>query len=77
MPTKDAYSITASLGMIPPEYGFSCIEQKNPKAAFSFDGRRIYNSDAHYLEHMNEPIHFLEVEEKSAAGILKTLRQKR
>lgn len=74
---KDAYSITASLGMIPPEYGFSCIEQKNPKAALSFDGRRICNSDAHYLEHMNEPVHFLEVEEKSTAGILNTLRQKR
>lgn len=31
---KDAYSITASLGMIPPEYGFSCIEQKIRKRRF-------------------------------------------
>lgn len=73
---KDAYSITASLGMIPPEYGFSCIEQKNPAAALDFAGRRIYNSDAHDLEHINEPVHFLEVAGKSAVDILAALRQR-
>ena len=70
---KDAYSITASLGLIPPEYGFSCIEQKNPDAVVSFEGKRISNSDAHYLEHIHEPIHFLEIEEFSAEAVIKAL----
>ncbi len=70
---KDAYSITASLGLIPPEYGFSCIEQKNPDAIVSFEGKRISNSDAHYLEHIHEPIHFLEIEEFSAEAVIKAL----
>lgn len=70
---KDAYSITASLGLIPPEYGFSCIEQKNPDAKLDFDGKRIYDSDAHYLEHMHEPIHFLEIDDFSAEAVIKAL----
>lgn len=70
---KDAYSITASLGLIPPEYGFSCIEQKNPDAKLDFSGKRIYDSDAHYLEHMQEPEHFLEIEEFSAESVIKAL----
>lgn len=70
---KDAYSITASLGLIPPEYGFPCIEQKNPDAVVSFEGKRISNSDAHYLEHIHEPIHFLEIEEFSAEAVIKAL----
>ena len=72
---KNAYSITASLGMIPPEYGFPCIEQKNPDAVLDFSGGRIFNSDAHYLEHINEPLHFLESKDKSISSILHTLLQ--
>ena len=70
---KDAYSITASLGLIPPEYGFTCIEQKNPDASVDFSGKRIYDSDAHYLEHMQEPEHFLEIEEFTAEAVIKAL----
>ena len=72
---KNAYSITASLGMIPPEYEFPCIEQKNPDAVLDFSGGRIFNSDAHYLEHINEPLHFLESKDKSISSILHTLLQ--
>lgn len=71
---KDAYSITASLGLIPPEYGFPCIEQKNPNAVLDFSGNRIFDSDAHYLEHMHEAEFFLEVKEKSAKGVIEALK---
>ena len=70
---KSAYSITASLGTIPPEYGFRCVEVSNLNAAISFDGIKICDSDAHYLEHMSEPIHFLEIQEKAILSVLRAL----
>lgn len=33
----------------------------------------IHNSDAHYLEHIQEPVHFLQTEERSPKGVLKAL----
>ncbi len=70
---KAAYSITASLGSIPPEYGFHCVEVSDLNAPIPFDGMKICDSDAHYLEHMNEPIHFLEIQEKSIPAVLRAL----
>ena len=35
--------------------------------------RIISNSDAHYLEHINEPELTIQVEERSAAGVVKAL----
>ena len=71
---KNAYSIMASLGFIPPEYGFRCIELNPPDPAFLFEGRRITNSDAHYLEHIHEPEHFLELPERTTKAVVDYLR---
>lgn len=71
---KSSYSIISSLGYIPNEYNFSCIEVKNPNRKIEFKGIRIYNSDAHYLEHINEPINFLDVDDKSICGIINKLK---
>ena len=71
---KPANSIIANLGIIPPEYGFSCIEVNPPDPSVSFAGRRITNSDAHYLEQINDPVNYLEAADKSAAGVLRYLR---
>ncbi len=70
---KNAYSIISNLGYLPPEYGFSCIEVKNPPFDCGFPGKVITDSDAHYLEHISEREHFIEVEEKSIAGVLRAL----
>ena len=70
---KDAYSIVSSLGAVPPDYGFRCAEVSDLNARVPFDGMKICNSDAHYLEHISEPVHFLEVEEKTVASVLRAL----
>lgn len=71
---KNSNSIISNLGFIPADYGFSCIEVKNPDAKIDFNGRRISNSDAHYLENINEPINFLDVCEKSVKAIIDCLK---
>lgn len=71
---KSSYSIISSLGHIPDEYNFRCIEVKDSNCKVEFDGLRIYNSDAHYLGHINEPINFLDVDDKSICGIINKLK---
>lgn len=71
---KSSYSIIANLGFLPPEYGFPCIEVKNPPFSGDFSGRIITNSDAHYLEHIAERERFLEVPEKTIRAVIDTLR---
>lgn len=70
---KSAYSILSNLGYIPEEYGFTCIEVKNPASEVPFAGRRITDSDAHYLQDIAEPDRFLDLPEKSAAAVIKLL----
>ncbi len=70
---KQSYSLMSSLGYIPPDYNFKCIELKNIDANVDFNGRIITNSDAHSLEIINEPINSLEVDELSIKGILDAL----
>lgn len=71
---KSSYSIIANLGFLPPEYGFPCIEVKNPPFSGDFSGKIITNSDAHYLEHIAERERFLEVPEKTIRAVIDTLR---
>lgn len=71
---KSSYSIIANLGFLPPEYGFPCIEVKNPPFPGDFSGRIITDSDAHYLEHIAERERFLEVPEKTIRAVIDTLR---
>ena len=71
---KSANSIIANLGFLPEEYHFPCIEVKNPPFDCGFSGRVITDSDAHYLEHIAEPEHVLEVPEKSVRAVIDTLK---
>lgn len=81
---KTANSLIANLGYIPPDSQFVCAEVKNleklPGLRQNFpyleNCRIISDSDAHYLEHIQEPIHWLEVEEKTIAAVLRTLQSK-
>lgn len=73
---KSTNSIVSNLGFLPPDYNFQCIELNPPNPDFPFAGRRITDSDAHYLEKIHEAEHFIEVTEKSARGIVDYLRGK-
>lgn len=78
---KSSYSLISNLGFIPPESVFRCAEVKHTglldelmeKHPYLKTCNIISDSDAHYLENINEPIHFLEAEGKTAAAILKAL----
>jgi PHP family Zn ribbon phosphoesterase len=72
---RSSYSIISNLGFLPEEYGFSCIEVKNPPFDCGFMGKMITDSDAHYLEDIAEPERTLEVEEKSIHGVISALRK--
>ena len=78
---KTANSLIANLGFIPPDSRFTTAEVKDLKKLHGLkrenpylEGCRIIsNSDAHYLEHINEPDLQLSVREKSISGVLEAL----
>lgn len=78
---KTSTSLLSNLGFIPPDASFTCAEVKEEKDVDKLKElhpylghcRIIHNSDAHYLEHISEPVHFLSVKEKSRREILKAL----
>ena len=80
---KMANSLLYNLGFIPPESKFSCVElydkskldyikKENP---YLENCRIITNSDAHYLEYINEPINFIHSESKDIKDVLKVLEK--
>ena len=81
---KTANSLIANLGFIPPDSQFTCAEIKNLSKKEELLRQHIYlnqcriisNSDAHYLEHINEPEHRIEVSGTSASEIIKALKIK-
>ena len=81
---KNAYSVIASLGAIPPEAGFTAAEisrsgklhqllRTNPELSSML---LLQNSDAHYLEDMPDPSAWLDLPECSAACLVEAINQK-
>ena len=78
---KTTTSIISALGFIPPDSDFVTFECKNMANLHSLrrdheylrNCKVITDSDAHYLEHINEPVNTINVREKSIAGILEYL----
>lgn len=78
---KNAFSILASLGFIPPEYGFTTVEVYHPDTFFTTESQRqiaapyrvITDSDAHYLWDISEAVRTLELDSPDFAGIYKAL----
>lgn len=78
---KGANSLIANLGFIPPDSRFRTAEVKDLKKLHGLrrenpyleSCRIISNSDAHYLEHINEPDLRLPVEERSVRGVIRAL----
>jgi 3',5'-nucleoside bisphosphate phosphatase len=81
---KNSNSLLSNLGFIPPDSRFTCIELKDINNLSSLKEVNPYlnkcnivcNSDAHYLEHINEPVNFLYSESKEIVDILKALETK-
>lgn len=78
---KNANSLLANLGFVPPDSQFRCFELKDLGKLSAVQEANPYlkkckvitNSDAHYLEHIHEPVNFLHCKEKSAQGVLEAL----
>lgn len=71
---KTSYSIISSLGFIPDEYNFNCVEVKNPPCDASKGKFVITNSDAHYLEDISEPERYIEVQKKTIKAVIDALK---
>lgn len=81
---RDSYSVLSVLGEIPPEEQFSAVEitaggdtaaLKKQHPALS-EMILLKDSDAHYLENMQEASSFLELPELSAQCLIQALRDK-
>lgn len=78
---KSSYSLISNLGFVPANSLFRCAELKNLSNLHTLVSanpylkqcRIITDSDAHYLEHINEPTHTIYAESPSAASVLKVL----
>ena len=78
---KAANSLIANLGFIPPDSCFKTAEVRDLKKLHQLKRdnpyleqcRIISNSDAHYLEHINEPNLTIQVEERSAEAVVRAL----
>lgn len=79
---KPSNSLLANLGFIPPESKFTCVELKHKGYYDKLKAQHTYlencnvisNSDAHRLENINEPVHSIEVSEKTPQALINALK---
>lgn len=72
---RNSYSVLSNLGFL-PEIGFTTVEVSDKAKQTEYTGlgvRMITNSDAHYLEDIQERENWLELEEKSISALLNLL----
>lgn len=80
---RDSYSLIASLGTIPPEYGFHTAEvtrkadlenwkERNPELR---EMMILRDSDSHYLETLTDEAQRLHLPEKSVKAVLERIRK--
>jgi hypothetical protein len=76
---KSSNSLLVNLGFIPSEMKIRCIEihEKSPiNEKLLGNYKRLYNSDAHYLESIQEPIHTIDLNEKTSYALIDYLTGK-
>jgi hypothetical protein len=79
---RHAFSLISSLGFVPDDCGFDCVEIRSKEAVENLKKQYdylnkckiIHNSDAHVLEDMSLPENKILAEERSAGGVLGALR---
>ena len=75
---RPSNGIITTLGDIPPEYGFSCVEFRDPqnekpyreKYAAARNAASVISSDAHHLWDINEQGNFLMIEDEPYSSAL-------
>jgi hypothetical protein len=78
---RAAFSLISSLGFVPDDCGFDCVEIRSKEAIGNLKQKHeylkkcniIHNSDAHELENMSMAENLLGVGERSARGVLRAL----
>lgn len=78
---RSSYSILSNLGFLPDDAGFTTLEISKKADLDSFLMSRpelvnyniIVNSDAHYLEDIQEKIQFINLEEKTVSAVINKL----
>jgi PHP family Zn ribbon phosphoesterase len=78
---KNSNSLLSNLGFVPPDSRFTCVELKDLSRLHDLQKsnpylnkcRVISNSDAHYLEHINEPVNFIHAKSREIPDILSAL----
>ncbi|MGN0384241.1 MAG: PHP domain-containing protein [Eubacterium sp.] len=78
---KNTTSVLSNLGFIPENSRFNCVEVKDMSQWHRLKASNPYlekckvisDSDAHYLEHINEPVNYITVTDKTIEGVLKAL----
>ena len=81
---RSAFSMIATLGSVPTDVGFDCVEIKYPNAVDNLCRQHpylqqckiIHDSDAHQLEDISLPIHKLQVEQFTAKSVLASLSKR-
>ena len=79
---RDAYSMIATLGVIPAEYGFNTVEISRQADAAAVRAEHpetlrlqfLVNSDAHHLWDISEPVHSVELPERSISALIQAIR---
>jgi len=79
---KTSTSLLSNLGFIPPDSIFKSVELKNKEDLQSLQQNHpyllecniLYNSDAHYLGDINEPVHNLSVKKPTTVDIISLLK---
>ena len=79
---KSSTSLMSNLGFVPPNSKFKCVELKNMSNLHELrrqnpylnNCRIITDSDAHYLEHINEPINSILCHDKSIDSVFEALQ---
>jgi hypothetical protein len=79
---KNSNSLISNLGFVPPDSRFTCFELKNMANLHYLQNLNPYlksckvitDSDAHYLENINEADNVLYVRERSIEAVLEALK---
>lgn len=78
---KASNSLLSNLGFVPDDSEFTCAELKNmgdlhhirTENPYLFQCKIITDSDAHYLEHINEPVNYLYTKSRDIKDIFAAL----
>ena len=79
---KNSHSLLYNLGFVPVDSRFTAVEIKEEEKVEELKEqnpylrrcRILHDSDAHYLKDIHEPKFYLEVEERTAAAVVKALK---